>query len=68
MFETNEMMVSRVIGFKVCVGRTIAELNDNINQYYDFIKEDVSIEPYGGVEYLENEKLYTQSFQKIKVK
>jgi hypothetical protein len=66
MFEMNEMIMSRTIDFRVCCGKTIASLNEDIKKLYFNIDEERSIEPYGELKFMENEKIYVQSFIVVK--
>ena len=58
--------MEKTIDFKVCCGKTIAVLNDEIKKLYFHIDEERSIEPYGEMKFMENEKIYVQSFKIVK--
>lgn len=58
--------MEKTIDFKVCCGKTIASLNDDIKRLYFNIGE-WSVEPYGELRFMENEKIYVQSFKIVKM-
>lgn len=60
------MNMEKTIDFKVCCGKTIAALNDDIKRLYFHIDEGRSIEPYGELRFMEYEKIYVQSFKIVK--
>lgn len=59
--------MEKVIYFKVCCGKTIPMLNDCISELYACYncREKVSVEPYGEVRFMENERLYVQTFKVV---
>ena len=60
--------MEKTIDFKVCCGNTISVLNMEIIKLYAIYndREKVSVEPYGEVKFMENEKIYVQSFKVVK--
>ena len=60
--------MEKVIACKVCCGKTILMLNDDINKLYAIYndRERVSVEPYGEVKFMVDERLYVQTFRVVK--